>query len=128
MPLPPALQARLAKRGIIHKGKVILKGCIWVFDFVNVKKKSVSSLKVRLCCCCYNVDKEKADEPSGVDGPVKGCPNTSNPYHTCVEYCRKRYGENAIAPQVKVRVKRFCPAGLATCWIQETLKSFQSSY
>lgn len=88
----------------------------------------MSSLRVRLCCCCYNVDKEKADEPSEVDGPVKGCPNTSNPYHSCVEYCRKRYGENAIAPQVKVRVKRFCPAGLATCWIQETLKSFQSSY
>lgn len=59
MPLPPALQARLAKRGIIQK------------------------------------EKGKVDGSSNVDGPVKGCPNTSNPYHTCVEYCRKRYGENA---------------------------------
>lgn len=65
MPLPPALQARLAKRGIIQK------------------------------------DKDKTDEPSRGDGTVQGCPNTSNPYHTCVEYCGKRYSENAIAPQVK---------------------------
>ncbi|XP_068758461.1 polyglutamine-binding protein 1-like [Montipora capricornis] len=60
MPLPPALQARLAKRGIIQN------------------------------------DKEKLNGSPKVDGPVKGCPNTVNPYHTCVEYCRKRYGENAV--------------------------------
>lgn len=65
MPLPPALQARLAKRGIIQK------------------------------------DKEKSDGSSQVTGSVKGCPNTSNPYHTCVEYCRKRYGENAVPPLPK---------------------------
>ena len=49
------------------------------------------------------LDKEKTDEPPKIDGPVKGCPNTSNPYHTCVEYCRKRYGQNATAPLPKVR-------------------------
>lgn len=65
MPLPPALQARLAKRGIIQK------------------------------------DKEKSDGSSKVDGSVRGCPNTSNPYHTCVEYCRKRYGDNAVPPPPK---------------------------
>lgn len=59
MPLPAALQARLAKRGIIQK------------------------------------DKEKVNVSSQIDGPVNGCPNIVNPYHTCVEYCTKRYGENA---------------------------------
>ena len=49
--------------------------------------------------CLLTLDKEKLDEPPKVDGQVKGCPNISNPYHTCVEYCRKRYGEiNTPAP------------------------------
>ena len=51
------------------------------------------------------LDKEKPNEPPKVDGPVNGCPNTSNPYHTCVEYCRKRYGLNSNTPAPpKVRV------------------------
>ena len=48
------------------------------------------------------LDKEKPDELPKVDGPVKGCPNTSNPYHTCVEYCRKRYGQNNTSAPPKV--------------------------
>ena len=51
------------------------------------------------------LDKEKEDGSSTSDGPVKGCPNTSNPYHTCVEYCWKRYGGNAAPPPPKVRNK-----------------------
>lgn len=47
-------------------------------------------------------DKEKINVSSQIDGPVIGCPNTVNPYHTCVEYCRKRYGENAPPQPPKV--------------------------
>lgn len=88
MPLPPALQARLAKRGIIHK------------------------------------DKDKTDEPPKVDGPVRGCPNTSNPYHTCVEYCRKRYGENA-APSLP---KDYSGVPLPVGWYLVPDPSSGSSY
>ena len=49
------------------------------------------------------VAKEKVNGSPKVDGQVKGCPNTVNPYHTCVEYCRKRYGENAVPQPPKVR-------------------------
>ena len=47
-------------------------------------------------------DKEKVNVSSQIDGPVNGCPNTVNPYHTCVEYCGKRYGENAPPQPPKV--------------------------
>lgn len=38
----------------------------------------------------------KTDNPEkGDQGDTISCPNASNPYHTCVEYCRKRWGTNA---------------------------------
>lgn len=88
MPLPPALQARLAKRGILQK------------------------------------DKEKPEDPPKVDGPVKGCPNTSNPYHTCVEYCRKRYGQN----NTPVPPKDFSTVPLPVGWYLVPDPSSGASY
>lgn len=53
--------------------------------------------------CFYRFsDKEKVNVSSQIDGPVSGCPNTVNPYHTCVEYCTKKYGENAPPQPPKV--------------------------
>ncbi|CAB4011755.1 polyglutamine-binding 1-like [Paramuricea clavata] len=59
MPLPAALQARLAKRGLIKTDEP---------EKENTDANQVSSGK---------------------------CPNTSNPYHECSEYCRKRWGSPA---------------------------------
>lgn len=56
MPLPAALQARLAKRGLL--------------------KSDETDEEV-------DPDKEK---------PIGKCPNASNPYHKCVEYCLTRWG------------------------------------
>lgn len=59
MPLPAALQARLAKRGLLKN------------------KEEDEEL---------NEDKDK---------PIGKCPNASNPYHKCGEYCYTRWGSTA---------------------------------
>ena len=35
---------------------------------------------------------EKEEKKEEEEVSEKGCPNVSNPYHTCVEYCVKRWG------------------------------------
>jgi len=57
MPLPPALQARLKKRGIVTEEPEV-----------------------------------KAPPPENSDVIRKGCPNTSNPFHECSDYCLQRWG------------------------------------
>ncbi|EDO31798.1 predicted protein, partial [Nematostella vectensis] len=45
------------------------------------------------------------EEKTDSSGQCKGCPNTTNPYHECSEYCHKRYGRGAVdhtqAPHIK---------------------------
>ena len=57
MPLPAALQARLAKRGLIKTED-------------------------------HDNDSETTDTNEILTGK---CPNTSNPYHECSDYCRRRW-------------------------------------
>ncbi|EFO87363.1 CRE-PQBP-1.2 protein [Caenorhabditis remanei] len=67
MPLPPALLARLQKRGIIKQEEEIL---------------------------AENYDKEpekKQIEENASGAP--GCPNKYNQYHVCVEYCYDHWGD-----------------------------------
>ncbi|CAH1239629.1 PQBP1 [Branchiostoma lanceolatum] len=65
MPLPPLLQARLAKRGILQESE----------------KESPDE---EIIAADYGETTPK--------GKVDGCPNQTNPYHTCVDYCRTRWG------------------------------------
>ncbi|XP_035697178.1 polyglutamine-binding protein 1-like [Branchiostoma floridae] len=75
MPLPPLLQARLAKRGILQESE----------------KESPDE---EIIAADYG---ETISTPT--KGKVDGCPNVNNPYHTCVEYCRTRWGAtNQDAP------------------------------
>uniref|UniRef100_A0A8R1HYG6 Polyglutamine tract-binding protein 1 n=1 Tax=Caenorhabditis japonica TaxID=281687 RepID=A0A8R1HYG6_CAEJA len=68
MTLPPALLARLQKRGIIkHEEEVIAEN----YDKEPEKKQ--------------NLEENAAGAP--------GCPNKSNPYHVCVEYCFDHWGD-----------------------------------
>ncbi|GMR48071.1 hypothetical protein PMAYCL1PPCAC_18266, partial [Pristionchus mayeri] len=68
MPLPPALAARLKKRGIIQEKEEVIA-------------ESYDS-----------GDKDKYDEDDNTAG-APGCPNKYNPYHVCVEYCFDHWQE-----------------------------------
>ncbi|CAI5448098.1 unnamed protein product [Caenorhabditis angaria] len=68
MPLPPALLARLQKRGIIKQEEEIIAE--------NYEGDS---------------SKTKTYEENASGAP--GCPNKYNPFHLCVEYCYDHWGD-----------------------------------
>ncbi|RWS00929.1 polyglutamine-binding protein 1-like protein [Dinothrombium tinctorium] len=96
MPLPPALLARLQKRGIINESN-------------EESKEKVEE--------CEEVIAEDYDEPNSkslaftnkkLKAPVTGCPNKYNIYHECSDFCQKRWGlgkENA-SPTLKRKYQK----------------------
>ncbi|KAH9494525.1 hypothetical protein Btru_042349 [Bulinus truncatus] len=119
MPLPAALLARLAKRGIV-KGK----------NDVNSKGSAKSEEVEEVFAEDYD-DPSKPDSSAPVqhpivakiapqlsqgvidivgDGPLffetTACPNRSNPYHECVPYCKNRYGMREWDPDIDALKRR----------------------
>uniref|UniRef100_A0A1B0GQN4 Polyglutamine tract-binding protein 1 n=1 Tax=Phlebotomus papatasi TaxID=29031 RepID=A0A1B0GQN4_PHLPP len=103
MPLPPALLARLAKRGIIETGKgpvnniqseeIIAEDYDDIeepeqYDFEPVKKPPENfwseSLKRRIT--------------EGNNLGYKGCPNKYNIFHKCTLFCINRWGDGIAHP------------------------------
>ncbi|KAL1122979.1 hypothetical protein AAG570_003303 [Ranatra chinensis] len=101
MPLPPALIARLAKRGIVDENLV----------------KNVPDKKVRLEAAEEEVIAENYDTNIRNNGQVAeeitslqvekqfkghpGCPNKWNIYHECTSYCVRRWGKGISKPDAK---------------------------
>lgn len=87
MPLPPALLARLQRRGIV---------------------KQAGNEEV----IAENYDDSDEKEKKGKDEReyAPGCPNKNNPYHICVEYCydhwREGYSEKNLKEEYHRRRKR----------------------
>uniref|UniRef100_A0AC35TT72 WW domain-containing protein n=1 Tax=Rhabditophanes sp. KR3021 TaxID=114890 RepID=A0AC35TT72_9BILA len=67
MSLPPALLARLKKRGIVKDDSTI-----------EPEPKKVNS--------------DNKESPSTYPVFAESCPNKYNPYHVCVEFCHKTWG------------------------------------
>lgn len=99
MPLPPALAARLAKRGIIKATP----------EIEPIKDGSPVQVNEEIIAEDYDnkleerVNKENFWE--GIEGvnvdPIKGhkgCPNKSNIYHECSKYCVKRWKSGKLVP------------------------------
>ncbi|XP_026315065.1 polyglutamine-binding protein 1 [Hyposmocoma kahamanoa] len=100
MPLPPALAARLAKRGLLkpnllsnddHTGQINEE--IIAEDYDNKPEEQ-------------NNSKEHFWE--GIEGvnvdPIKGhkgCPNKSNIYHECSKFCVKKWKQGKTTPDEK---------------------------
>ncbi|CAB4057920.1 PQBP1 [Lepeophtheirus salmonis] len=85
MPLPPALAARLAKRGIIAKDRrkendeeEVIAESYDNEDEPEVTKKSIT------------------DKTKFMGYP--GCPNKVNPYHMCSLFCLSRWGKGKLKP------------------------------
>ena len=45
-----------------------------------------------------HVPEEAVISPPDYIHEVFACPNRSNPYHICVQYCKKQYGLKAFSP------------------------------
>ncbi|KAL4226449.1 Polyglutamine-binding protein 1 [Mactra antiquata] len=117
MPLPPALAARLAKRGLLPAGS-------------ESKPTQATSLSTPANEEVEEVFAEDYDEPMKADPDViepsteipreepeaeeeddtlrevPACPNRWNPYHDCTDYCRQRWGIKTWNPSDTMIRKR----------------------
>lgn len=99
MPLPPALAARLAKRGIIPVSK----------NTESVTPPAAVQTSEEIIAEDYDTrpDDQQGKEHywEGIEGvnvdPIKGhngCPNKSNIYHECSKYCVKTWKKGKTVP------------------------------
>ncbi|RWS25212.1 polyglutamine-binding protein 1-like protein [Leptotrombidium deliense] len=100
MPLPPALLARLQKRGIVTKeGKKKCNVFAVLFTFTVVE--------------CEEVIAEDYDEPNSKTNvfnkklkvPAVGCPNKYNIYHECGDFCQRHWGSGKDNPSPTMQRK-----------------------
>ncbi|VDN99227.1 unnamed protein product [Rodentolepis nana] len=100
MPLPPALAARLAKRGLLDKDKHE-GNSIYLFVVMLIAEEVIAE----------NYDNEgSAPVPASLKGispvpvfengilihEIAACPNRSNPYHECSVLCFNRFGRRTF--------------------------------
>lgn len=109
MPLPPALLARLAKRGLVKEQpqppppqKTEDVEEVFAEDYDDpAKPEPATETKVT-----------PEDPDSGVEDDeqhiyeVTACPNRSNPYHVCVKYCKNRWGLKLFTPDTVMLSRR----------------------
>lgn len=143
MSLPPALLARLKKRGIINDSssssskdadpeppstkseeEVIAENYDEddVTPIASVKPPSSYSTNTDAMSRSSHRASNFKYSRKRID-PIKGCPNKVNLYHDCSEYCYEKYGEGADAPSPRTErryrslVKRFpLPLGWVDVW------------
>ncbi|CAF4911410.1 unnamed protein product [Pieris macdunnoughi] len=94
MPLPPALAARLAKRGILSANKtdqhtIHASEEIIAEDYDNRPEESTLKENYWEGIEGVNVDPIKGH---------KGCPNKSNIYHECSKFCVKTWKQGKVTP------------------------------
>ncbi|XP_074645531.1 polyglutamine-binding protein 1-like [Tubulanus polymorphus] len=113
MPLPPALLARLQKRGIVTKRTQSEKKAleeveeVFAIDYdepANAtqtaqlpQQSKTSSLGSGKNPPAAKLAEEPTFTPDGtLLYEVRACPNRTNPYHECADYCMKTYGLKAF--------------------------------
>lgn len=121
MPLPPALLARLQKRGIVNEqtttpapaaatktpaGEEVEE--VFAEDYDEPVKDSEPEPETA-ALTVVNGDKPKDEEEEDEDTDMReviACPNKTNPYHTCSDYCKNRYGMKKWNPDPDMIRKR----------------------
>jgi len=115
MPLPPALAARLAKRGLLKSPSADNEPVEEVIaedyddrhephsliDTVSLGKTD----RTTHALVSHDIDDEEFEDMETTDGLVYEallCPNRSNSYHACTEYCRQRWGCKRFKPDTSV--------------------------
>ncbi|UJR09002.1 hypothetical protein I4U23_013252 [Adineta vaga] len=107
MPLSSALQARLIERGILNASNInaaIDASAENDNDNEEVFAESYDERDDQQSTSTATITKKPtasnfsaADIQIDVEDCIK-CPNKWNPYHTCVDYCKKRYGLKNYTP------------------------------
>nr|XP_011411938.1 polyglutamine-binding protein 1 [Crassostrea gigas] len=103
MPLPAALLARLKKRGIIdaqqEKSSEEIEE-VFAEDYDDPIKENATPVTTEQ-------GMETGDsQVKPLVHEVSACPNRFNRYHTCVEYCLKRWGSQKFEPPPTMLKKR----------------------
>lgn len=96
--LPPALAARLAKRGLINKNNNQTE--------LNVNQVKLNHDHEEVIAENYDdtPNKQEIIKYKNID-TVPGCPNKYNIFHNCTNYCAKKYSDISEEPSKSVRRK-----------------------
>ncbi|XP_048742628.1 polyglutamine-binding protein 1-like [Ostrea edulis] len=104
MPLPSALLAKLKKRGIVpEQQRKPAEEIEEVFaeDYDDPVKENTAPPPADL-----EMDTSVDNQTKSLVFEVSACPNRYNKYHTCVEYCMKRWGSQRFEPAPTMIRKR----------------------
>ncbi|RMZ94819.1 Polyglutamine-binding 1 [Brachionus plicatilis] len=80
MPLPPALQARLAKRGLFENKE----------KNEMTKKRSIEEEEV--IAESYDEPNESKENGNQINNEFTSCPNKNNQFHECSSFCTEKFG------------------------------------
>jgi len=96
MPLPPALAARLAKRGLLKESSEKPVEAVSAIDGEEIIAEDYDdeTRQISLPGALHNAYKQVDDEPfdQTLVYETPACPNRSNAYHECVAFCKQRWG------------------------------------
>nr|CAH8834121.1 unnamed protein product [Trichobilharzia regenti] len=123
MPLPPALLARLKKRGIVaaEPQQEVEEIFAENYDEETEPVLPASFDKPPAVKKCYTVSPVPVIENGILIHECADCPNQTNPYHICSPYCYERYGRrkfntDMVNMRLKSRMLRRYP--LPSHWIE----------
>ncbi|CAF0878985.1 unnamed protein product [Adineta steineri] len=122
MPLSSALQARLIERGILNASNInaALDASaandedneeIFAESYDERDDHHSASTAAAAAASATVPKKSTSSTFSAADVLIESeecikCPNKWNPYHTCVEYCKKRYGIKHYTPDPEIEKRR----------------------
>ncbi|XP_025082235.1 polyglutamine-binding protein 1-like isoform X2 [Pomacea canaliculata] len=115
MPLPPALLARLAKRGIVAEQHQTATPRpeeieeVFAEDYDDPTKldgAEPSPAIKRPVGGTDNVAIAQTEDDTAYVHEATACPNKGNPYHVCVKYCKNRWGMKKFLPEVDMTRRR----------------------
>ncbi|ESN90976.1 hypothetical protein HELRODRAFT_186200 [Helobdella robusta] len=124
MPLPAALAAKLAKRGLLKSSassdpveEVIAEDYDDSSSSTQLSRPKKRITEVRSDHSTLKViDKSKNDSHEDANNDdnneselihkITACPNIANPYHSCVEFCTKKWGYKLFKPDTVMLVKK----------------------
>lgn len=102
MPLPPALAAKLAKRGILQQSDTNVSTAAKTATKSAEARESEAKLAEETAAIKEKEEKLLEIKLKGYDS----CPNKWNPYHSCTPFCSEKWGEGKSVPDPEYERRR----------------------
>jgi len=104
MPLPPALAARLAKRGIISKTQAKRESRqdeeeVFAESYDDTESKDNAADPFRINKKFGDTAKRESSDHRNRHMGHPGCPNKWNAYHECNSWCQRHWGDGKKEPE-----------------------------